>query len=484
MSYSTRFTRVHELIFGSDGLTQEEIRHLKILLSSVGTDLIGELPLEITVLVALYLPLEDFARCLRVSKVWRERLLSNPVMAAYAGHRWPALVNGAVNRCDFQGTLSKLGSVTKFNYHIRDPFDVLDYEFIEWAATAEHQFDLIFPDNPPDAYTQYEPSVNDDHSDAIFGFGKAAQRLCGCVVVVDDLRSRTRKVFTPPSGTMHGVLKLQEIGSRLLIGAIDRLLIAWDHVNNQAYEKLLPCRSLHYATQDNRVAVVLYGGDIVIWTPGNAALHINKPLLTLEPSLDHSKSTTWEACLNVFFDRRNDKTFFLASGYFFNVGSRRMVRVTVHEFSVACHIASWSYDEEDLWEDRYNEHVPEPRIVMLEYEFDYSSIFFGRRHEYENIWPFAKFDKLERRFVIYETDLLDSHYSERSFINEDCAFIAVITSFFDKFERRTHGMIKKGIDLDFLVDFIYNNCYRAVRFNSPYQQPDFDPRYPIPTKKR
>ncbi|KAI0911385.1 hypothetical protein F4823DRAFT_310092 [Ustulina deusta] len=443
MSHSSRFAQLRQVIFGHDGPTREEVRYLKILLSDTQTDLIGDLPLELVVLVALELRLSDFARCLCVSKIWRKRFLSSPVISAYAKHRWPALIGGVVNRCNFLGTLSKLGWA---NYSLRHPVKH-NPEFVPWDGTAHYQLDPIFhnqSDNLPDAYTRYRTDPAARSFAAIYASGKVAWHPCGCVVVIDDLTLKMRKVFTPPSGVMHGLgLKLQALGSRLVIGSIDRLLIAWDHINNQAYEKSLPCRILRCTTQDDRVAIVLYGGGVAIWTPGHAVLQLDISPLTLEPSIGPSEAKTWEACLDVLFDPRDSKILYLVSGFCNHIDSSNMVRVTVHEFSVAGHaVASWSseyYDHAIEYGDI--EDAAEPRIVVTEYAFERNCIFFWRRTKRVRNTLVASFDKLERKF------LRDADY----------LFPPALQSF-NRYYPQTHG----GVDLDFGVDF-FSTGYEVVR---------------------
>ncbi|KAI8944713.1 hypothetical protein F4801DRAFT_172281 [Xylaria longipes] len=406
MSHRSRFSELRQLLFGGDGLTPEEARYLKCLLSYIHTDIIGELPLEIVTLIALQLELNDFAHCLRVSKVWRQRFLSDSVMLAYARHRWPAMNDGVVNRSRFLETLLKLRWATKF----WNPNDVGKGkgEYVSWDSTAQYTLDPVFhnqSDNLPAAYMRF--SVISEAAGAItafYAFGKVAWRLCGCLVAIDDLRSKTRKVFTPPSGTMYGsTLTLQSLGSRLVIGTIDRLLIAWDHVNNQAYEKLLPCRIRRCATYNNRAAVVLYSGDVVVWSPGHAAIQLDTSHLIFGLGINPPEAVIWKESLNVFFDPRNSKNLYLASGYLFHIGSKRMVRVTVHEFSETVHVASWSSDYQDPTTDGEDRLVcpldDKFKSFISDCEIDYSYIVFKRWTHWEWHIPLIAFDKIKQKFV-------------------------------------------------------------------------------------
>ncbi|KAI0865355.1 hypothetical protein F4860DRAFT_509894 [Xylaria cubensis] len=394
MSRSPRYSELRQLVFDDNGLTLEEARYLKFLLYDIHTDLISDLPLELIILVALELELHDFHHCLHVSKAWRRRFLSDSVMLAYANRRWPALIDGVMIQSRFLEVLMKL-RVT--------PPDTYGCYRKQWRVAEEVRFDnkthfTLDPvfhsqlSNVPDVYTRYsiEPDGTEE-PDGIekptpfYAYGKVAWHIPGCAIIIDDLRSKTRKVFTPPSGTMRGSsLELRSLGSRLAIGTIDRLLIAFDHVDNRAYEKSLPSRVLQCATQDSRVAIVLYGGDVITWTPNHAATHLDISRLILGLGMNPRHTKSWKKHLNVFFDPRNSKTLYLASSYRFE--TKNLVRVTVHEFSGSVHIASWSFD------NRY----PYNKVSSsADYEIDYGCILFYQSGND----PFAVFDKIKRKFV-------------------------------------------------------------------------------------
>ncbi|KAI0555860.1 hypothetical protein F4679DRAFT_520083 [Xylaria curta] len=426
MSHSPRYSELRQLVFGGNGLTPEEARYLRFLLYDIHIDLISDLPLELVILVALGLELDDFHRCLRVSKAWRQRFLSDSVMLAYANHRWPAMIEGVVTPSRFLEILLKLRRASP-TYWIAE-----DKEVVRFDNTTHFTLDPVFHSqhsNVPDVYTRNSAEPN-FKLHPVYAFGKVAWHIPGCAIVIDDLRSKTRKVFTPPSGTMRGLsLKLRSLGSRLAIGTIDRLLIAWDHVNNRAYEKSLPGRVLQCATQDSRVAIVLYGGDVITWTPGHAATHLD--ISCLFPELG-TMVESWKKHLNVFFDPRNSKTLYLASCY--HVGTRT-VRVKVHEFSESVHVASWS-SEHSNWYHTLG--------LPVDYEFNYSYILF--RPKYGAVG--SVFDKINRMFVnvdycgrIYFDNQPDDHpddYSDFSF----------------------NGDLDFQIDLDFIV--LYDELHYEV----------------------
>ncbi|KAI1741045.1 hypothetical protein F4680DRAFT_78731 [Xylaria scruposa] len=373
VSHSPRYSELRQLVFGDNGLTPEEARYLRYLLCDIYLDLISKLPLELVILIALELEPRDFHCCLRVSKAWRRRLLSDSVMLAYANRRWPAVIDGGVNQSRFVETLLRLtGSYGKDNG-----------EWVRFDSKTHFTLDPVFhsqPSNVPDAYTRYPirplsgiPRFGDVPL-PWYASGKVAWDIPGCAIVIDDLRSKTRKVFTPPSGTMHGSsLMLRSFGSRLAIGTIDRLLIAWDHVDNRAYEKLLPGGVFECATQDSRVAIVLFGGSVITWSPNHRATHLDISCLSLGLGMKPRN-------ICPFFDPRNSKTLYLAASYRFENG---MVRVGVHEFSESVHVASWSSD--------YRDNRPQQ---WSDYELDYGCILFHSGTTVSSV-----FDKIKRNFV-------------------------------------------------------------------------------------
>ncbi|TRX94709.1 hypothetical protein FHL15_004481 [Xylaria flabelliformis] len=405
MSHSPRYSELRQLVLGDNGLTPEEARYVKFLLYDMHTDLISELPLELIVLVALELELHEFQHCLSVSKAWRRRFLSDSVILAYANRRWPAIIDGVMTQSRFLEILTELrvtpsGSLENGMIY-RNSRQWLVAEEVRFDNKTHFTLDPVFHSqlsNVPDVYTRY--SMDPDGIEKLTPFyasGKVAWHIPGRAILIDDLRSKTRKVFTPPSGTMRGSsLELRSLGSRLAIGTINRLLIAFDHVDNRSYEKSLSGRVLQCATQNSRVAIVLYGGDVITWTPNHAATHLDLSRLILGLAMNPRETESWKKHLNVSFDPRNSKILYLTSSYHFE--TKCLVRVTVHEFQGSVHIASWSFD-----------YGPVSNEVSLssDYEIDYGCILFYL----DGQPPFAVFDKIKRKFV----DV--SYYGGRRFFN-------------------------------------------------------------------
>jgi len=215
-------------LVSSLSLTRDEARYLRLLLSDVRTDLIGELPVELVSMIALHLGMGDFARCLRVSKVWRGKFLSEAVLMPFAKHHWPAVVTNTTTASHAQMFLTKLGSAIH-SYRWWSRFTSRHLPFVGWGRDADIDLDPDTHSNSNDVPLAYlKLVVNQSHPispDAMYAFGKVAYHPCGYVVVVDDILSMLRKVFEVPGGMIHGPgLELQALGSRLVVGTVDRVL--------------------------------------------------------------------------------------------------------------------------------------------------------------------------------------------------------------------------------------------------------------------
>ncbi|KAI0205671.1 hypothetical protein F4808DRAFT_409844 [Astrocystis sublimbata] len=414
MSHGPRFSEIRNLVSGCDGLTLEESRYLKFLLVDFHTDLIAELPLEIVTMIALDLRPKDFAHCLKVSKTWRERFLSAAVMLAYARQRWPAMITSSVTRPDFLYSLFRLGFVYS-NYHLR-----LDF------SNSDYPLDPVFINRfgQPPAFYKYIPWGRGftTYSMGLYAYGKVALHPYTGIITVDDLRVKTRKVMAAPSAPTGSLppweLRLLSLGSKLVIASQNKQLVAWDHVENEVYEKPLHCRVHRVATHDMTVAAVLCGGDVVLWTPGHAAIQLDMSRLTKELGLDSSQAKDWEWNRHVFFDHRNSKTLYLASSYDVYADDNSSngaiaVRATVHKFSEGIYISSWNFDHEYFKSSRPSD-CKSRNILISEYELEFSCIFFSQSTPSNPPEHFVAFDKIQQKFFSV-TDLQQSNAFARAF---------------------------------------------------------------------
>jgi hypothetical protein len=410
MSYgNTKFAEIRKYIFGGedkDGLTREEIRYVKLLLANFRTDPIGEAPLEIIVMIALQLDPWDFACCLRVSRAWRRRLLSDSIISAYGRYQWPAMIDSPTDRSSFLDILGKFQRASCHFLPLCKPGSRPHiFHIVRWDMAGNHQLDPLFhgqantnPDTSPRIYV----SLNNDARPppTLYAFGKLVYSFCDCAVI-DDLRLKTRKIFQPRSSShTHGsILILKALGCKLIVATVGRVLFAWNHIDDRSYEKLLPSRPVHCATRHDKVAAVLYGGDVVIWTPGLAAVQLNVLKLDYEPSIVLSEKCARSICPYVFFDGRNSTDLYVVSACSLRRNSKSMVSVAIHQFSAGDYVTSWSCKCEDLAmkEDSRAENFP---LEVHEYEFDHSAIFICRKSaRSRGLLDIAVFDKIERKFA-------------------------------------------------------------------------------------
>ncbi|GAP85585.1 putative cyclin-like F-box [Rosellinia necatrix] len=461
MSDNARLAELRRFIFIESGRTLEEFRYVKVLLSNIHTDLIGDLPLELVVSIAVELEPEEFASCLYVSKAWRRRFLSDPVITAYARDFWPAIIDGPVDRATFLTILAK--DVWAFYTH--PPMMLPRPDQVTWDNTAGYRFDPAFH-NPTDEiiqiYNEFSgPLIVNGASSPLYSSGKVAWRPLSWIVAVDDLREQTRKLFTPPSGLTHGnELVLRALGSKLVVGTINRLLIAWDHTDNRASEKLLLCPSVECTTDDDRVAVILQSGDVVIWTPGYAALQLDLNALPVTPKefIGTDRAAAWKPRQRVFLGPRDRNTLFLASSHPFCTGSIYRILLAVHEFSGRNYVTSsylTTHAHHVFFEDRRDRRDEDnPVILATSYESDHSCIFFGHPHDEDvgTATPFGVFDKIKGKFITPD---------KRKW------------RYWDK-QTRLKYICKStkwgGADLDFEVSF-RSNGYEVVRSGLPKQEP-------------
>ncbi|KAI1262281.1 hypothetical protein F5Y18DRAFT_155147 [Xylariaceae sp. FL1019] len=337
--------------FSAFSLSPSEARYLKMLCSSIKTDVIRDLPVEIVGLISLHLDDVDLANCLRVSKAWRGKLLSDHVIRMYGRAGWPNLcicstietpssfiealirVGWFRRRCRYMQESSSLGDPRKLSIS-ELPLDTEYHPSAEDVPSIYLEHSQKKPSGPPFFYSH----------------GKAAWCPESQFVCVDDLRLRTRKVFTPPSGILHGQrLALEAFGSKLAVATIGRLIIAWNHITNKSQEKQLPYLSYLCQTHDDQVGVILRNGNILVWTLNNNKL----TRIDTSPSIWHSAldviradqlripTHLFEVAFNLFFDRQSANTCYIATARRYAEGQQDVFDMEVHEFSMTRCVNSW-----------------------------------------------------------------------------------------------------------------------------------------------
>lgn len=325
-------------------LTSEERRYMKILLSQPLTDIVCDLPIELIRQIAELLDLHHFAACLAVSRRWRDKFLSAPVIDAILDKFCSSLGRVAspiqINSDERLRALHKIGRARRKCFQ-----SSLKKEFC-WESEPYFKLDPDYHGNYEDTSSIYAQFDRHSHnpellwvsclSSKYYG-GKIAWHAKPHVVIVDNLWSRTRKIFNVPNGPLIAPeLQLLAFGSRLVVCAIDRLLVAWDHVTNVRLEKKLPGSVKHASTEGAKVALILFTGEVLLWDFGGKLSTLTTVALT------NYRSSDSDLC--AIFRPGYSRTLFLASCYSYHVNSEVVFKHTIHEFKDSNHIGTFEFE--------------------------------------------------------------------------------------------------------------------------------------------
>ncbi|KAI1646559.1 uncharacterized protein F4817DRAFT_143489 [Daldinia loculata] len=416
-----RLTKLR-LLFSSGSLTNQEHRYIKILLSKVNVDLIGELPVEIVGQIAQLLDLHEFVCCLAISRRWRGKFLSPSIIGAIANKYCPSLKHSGnpVNLDNCLNALHRIGRLRWKSWQAR-----LTKEF-SWEHESYFKLDPVYHGDHDDTSTVYaqfghydnDPEPDDQaYSTALYSRGKIAWLAKPRIVVVDNLWARTRKIFTMPTGALAGLtLQILALGNRLVVGTMNRILVAWDHTTNEFLDKRLPGPIKYAATEGSRVAVVLFNGDAFLWEFGGKVSMIATAPLKQHQGLHGQPLRSWVSNLRIFFHPTCNRTLLLASGYT-HTGSRHsetILRRVVYEFKDINHTETFEFEFPAKKHDHANPIDPKVDIQkVLPYRRDI--IGFCERHyrplsrflvpyQYET---FIEFDIYERQFTARTKETFD-----------------------------------------------------------------------------
>ncbi|KAI0385458.1 hypothetical protein F5Y04DRAFT_268840 [Hypomontagnella monticulosa] len=454
MTRQARFGQLRQVVFGGS-LASEELRYLKILLSRVNTDIIGELPIELVGQIAELLDLHVFIACLRVSRRWRDKLLSVPVIVPVMNKYRPSLRQSGDSQVDPDQYLKILHKIGRsrwgyFQSNLAKPFS--------WRNESYFRLDPLYYQNHQEdilsAYERFGGPSDDPELDglaylrALYSHGKIAWLAKQRIVVVDNLRSRARKLFKVSTGPLVGpTLQLLAFGDKLIVGSMDRLLIAWDHEAYVCQEKKLPGSIKDATTDGSRVAVVLFNGDVLLWEFGGKLLTIETASLMTnrDPGVNSKKS--WTSNLRVIFHPTCSRTLFLASGYTDLVDSKAIMKRVVYEFSDTTHVKTYEFELPASIHNRVDLADVEVEVrKVLPYRRD----IIGFCEQYEP--PDPRFITCYETFV--EFDIYDRKFTAR--IRE-------------KFDHRNFGWraIHTDADLDFEVRF-RDNGFSAYSYQAGF----------------
>ncbi|KAI1801448.1 hypothetical protein F4811DRAFT_534477 [Daldinia bambusicola] len=410
-----RLTRLR-LFFSSGTLTREECRYIKILLSNINVDLIGDLPLEIVKQIALLLELHEFMLCLTISRRWRSKLLSPAILHAVTDRFCPSLTH-SINKYDSEIYLDALYKRRRARWGYSQ--SSLSKEFC-WEHESYFKLDPVYygsNHNVSTVYAQFgrhgnDPEIYDQsYSSALYSHGKIAWRAKPHVVVVDNLWNRTRKIFGISAGALvRSQLQILALGDRLVVGAMNRSIVAWDHVTNDFIAKKLP-GPVRYATSKGlQVGIVLYHGDAFLWKFGGIiSTFATAPLQQLH-GIQGQSLKTWISNLRIFFHPTCSRTLFLASGYTYpqpgSGHSDAVLKRMVYEFKDMKHIRSFKLEipikvakyenPTDIRVD-IQKVLPYRRDIIGFYQQIYRPLPQSvMPYQYDN---FVEFDIYDRRFI-------------------------------------------------------------------------------------
>ncbi|KAI1206220.1 uncharacterized protein F4807DRAFT_241622 [Annulohypoxylon truncatum] len=337
----TRLAQLRQFVMDGS-LTNEEHRYVKILLSRVNIDIISELPIELVAQIADFLGLRDFVTCLAVSRRWRGKFLS--IINAVTDELCPSLRHISMGTpLDPNECLKTLHRIGRLHRHF---FESSLEKSFSWQNESYFKLDPEYHGRHKDmsaAYAQFDcqPDLEPDSSayeNALYSHGRIAWQPWPRIIVVDNLWSRTRKVFTSPKGPLvHPECKLQALGDRLVIASMDRLLTAWDHIANICLEKKLPGSIRYVATRGSEVAIILFSGDVFLWEFGGKFSTLATTPLINYHGFTNELTKDWKQNLCVIFHPTCTRKLFLASGYTDSSGSKLTLKRMVYEFDDTSH---------------------------------------------------------------------------------------------------------------------------------------------------
>ncbi|KAH9990542.1 hypothetical protein F4779DRAFT_623793 [Xylariaceae sp. FL0662B] len=433
----------------------QEVRYLKNLLSGFKVDIIGELPVEIVRQIAELLELRHYVTCLAVSKSWRNKFLSEPVIGAMVNRYCPFLDQSSDRAKGTQDDrLKELRRIGCANWG--KPVWVRDYF---WVDEQPHfNVEEEYHGNDEDIGSLFSQSAGEeiydgpDGSDALYSCSKIAWCPKDRVVEVMSLWSRRAKFFTTPNGPIAGPrLKLLALGNTLVVGAISHLLVAWNHVTNAYQEKRLPGSVQRCATEGSKVAIVLFSGDIFLWEFGNKLLALPVDHLIRHHTPNDEVMQAWRSNLRIVFQPGCDSTIFLATGYTAYVNSKAVLRRTVYEFKNTDYLQRFDIEFPSETSFKAYDRETSGNCVRIRQLMKYGRFTIGFFEAAEHDHPgFIGPPRAEYSFV--EFDIYERKFTSREWSGCPCNF------FEPSFQR----------DLDFQLKF-HAQHFRVVGFQPEYQ---------------
>ncbi|KAB5585775.1 hypothetical protein GE09DRAFT_37798 [Coniochaeta sp. 2T2.1] len=320
-------------------LTHQEVRDLATLLSRADfrTDIVSRLPPELRINVAGHFGEVDVLCLLNVSKQWRAMWLQRDLLSIVSeqcryldwslfdgvdfGHspeQWTTRQYELIRlrRCRFLG---------RFSSAIVVRHDVGDGH--AWLNTG---LDLagVFP-VPSSGKSEAAPLFSRTEAPSIQhkpigGSLYEDGRLVwvtdtlpspdNILVVVEDLRSRTKRIYRNPSVIQYGPgFELKAIGDKLLVAGVARVMFIWHLESNEFLQISLPQQPKCCATNGEQVAFLRPDG-LLIWTWGSqlnsvdfgGVVESNQRVAESWPTISPTNT------MGIFFDPFEEGTLYLA----------------------------------------------------------------------------------------------------------------------------------------------------------------------------
>ena len=242
-----RIRRLLELV---SRLTFDEVRQLSARLADVDfrSDIFSRLPLEVQILISEQLDRREIWPCLIVSKQWRTALLADAILASLAKRCFPGLLEWAAEagkdaKAEFVEAARSyyFRSTGKFRSALSRQLLYLDTETYFRLDPVLHA--ISHSDDCPYYEQNYshflarplrtrwgQRGTDPNLARLQYRNGRLAWQPTtraspdSGLVVVDDLRTRLRKVFKYPGMALIGDLHLIALGDRLVVGGMGSIL--------------------------------------------------------------------------------------------------------------------------------------------------------------------------------------------------------------------------------------------------------------------
>lgn len=227
-------------------LSHQELRELTSQLSNfdLRTDIVGRLPVELTMLVAGFIERADVANFLNVSKRWRAAWLQEDVLKVLAGKMLPGFLEYVSIREQLTGETQDLPilfsesarklrsrSLGKFRSAVSVSERVVGsslgrcLELDPVFHSADRDWKTEYPNLFNSPYERRRPSYS-QYSDGRLAWQAVDLTLpASSLVFVDNLRTQLRKIYHMPGLVVSGErVCLKALGDRLVVAVAGRNL--------------------------------------------------------------------------------------------------------------------------------------------------------------------------------------------------------------------------------------------------------------------